>query len=744
MATALEQQIHMEYERPARAEPGSSWLGLIVGHRELFDALQDEWLRPQEGGGRPLGIGRHAVPSVPEASANSISVFLWIDPRRLPRVGTLVWRAGAWTAATSAEIGDKDEAIYWPGVLPTSAIQRIAVPNAEQRARLIGLARQVSNVSLPDVEIDVLGKTPPSQVWSPPEASPEGLSVPRESDALRGAITMALWSVPRVDPWLDILVATLGNTTIDSSRVLEFTGAAWWQTPPWARSGSVPKSAGIETRLWLAAIEVLGSEPAPGARNIAKEIASLAAKQAPRSHAAVAEEWLGETTSILRADSSIDRTRSNTCPVGLALQLVLARPEPATFKRWLDDLPWLPPGVWWTAATLAGLLTGYRHLDTYFRGHARQREIVAFEALRWAGQNVDGMAPPMVLGAPSWRRHDDRIVLSWGTDEFARKPEQSRGKWFVADLSDSAMSTQAMNLAKRAGWNCIRRSLKVTDATMTVVGSGKVSTSRGADTLVVKGSVDISLPANALVEEALDEEEFRRSIAIEGSAEAIGPPEPAHPYPFKDAPEYSSRLEVREPSAAQAALWTDLGPRVTTTQVPGLAYVPNFLSEAEESEILAAIDRSEWRSDLARRVQHYGWRYDYKARRVDSTMRLGPLPSWAAELSQRLADLHLTPQVSDQVIVNEYQGKQGIAPHIDCKPCFADGIAMLSLLESWEMVFRKENGGAKLGQVLERRSVAIMTGEARYEWSHEIPKRKMERKVLRERRVSITFRKVLT
>jgi alkylated DNA repair dioxygenase AlkB len=109
-----------------------------------------------------------------------------------------------------------------------------------------------------------------------------------------------------------------------------------------------------------------------------------------------------------------------------------------------------------------------------------------------------------------------------------------------------------------------------------------------------------------------------------------------------------------------------------------------------------------------------------------------------------LADLHLTPQVSDQVIVNEYQGKQGIAPHIDCKPCFADGIAMLSLLESWEMVFRKENGGAKLGQVLERRSVAVMTGEARYEWSHEIPKRKTERKVLRERRVSITFRRVLT
>ena len=82
---------------------------------------------------------------------------------------------------------------------------------------------------------------------------------------------------------------------------------------------------------------------------------------------------------------------------------------------------------------------------------------------------------------------------------------------------------------------------------------------------------------------------------------------------------------------------------------------------------------------------------------------------------------------------------------------------MISLLESWEMVFRNQGGRGKRKEILrlERRSATIMAKEARYQWSHEIPKRKTEpavsstgnekkrRRVKRERRLSLTFRKVL-
>ena len=178
-------------------------------------------------------------------------------------------------------------------------------------------------------------------------------------------------------------------------------------------------------------------------------------------------------------------------------------------------------------------------------------------------------------------------------------------------------------------------------------------------------------------------------------------------------------------------------------EVPGLTYVKEFLTETEEEKLVRTIDGCEWLADIKRRVQHYGWRYDYKARKVGRSMYIGPLPDWACDLGKRLIEKGLVPQLPDQVIVNEYIENQGILRHADADS-FADGIATISLLESWEMVFREKGTKRKVGQVLERRSVAVMSGDARYRWTHEIPKRKTERgRVMRKRRISLTFRKVI-
>lgn len=185
-------------------------------------------------------------------------------------------------------------------------------------------------------------------------------------------------------------------------------------------------------------------------------------------------------------------------------------------------------------------------------------------------------------------------------------------------------------------------------------------------------------------------------------------------------------------------------------KVPGLRYERDFLDEADEKLIISEIDRGDWIEDLRRRVQHYGWRYDYKARRVDPAMRLGALPAWADALARRLFDAKLVPHLPDQVIVNEYVKDQGIGEHVD-SASFADGIATISLLESWEMVFCNRQSKRKVNCMLERRSVAVIEGKARYDWTHEIPKRKSEPvepgtkhpRRDRGRRVSLTFRKVL-
>ena len=184
--------------------------------------------------------------------------------------------------------------------------------------------------------------------------------------------------------------------------------------------------------------------------------------------------------------------------------------------------------------------------------------------------------------------------------------------------------------------------------------------------------------------------------------------------------------------------------------IPGLAYVPDFLDEAHERRLVEWIDQQDWSNELTRRVQHYGWRYDYKAREVDASMRLDQLPVELAELAERLFQEKLVPQLPDQVIVNEYKTDQGIAPHVDVRG-FANGIATISLLESWQMIFHAPRSKEKVPRLLERRSVAIMCGQARYQWKHEIRKRRYEppleergKRRKRKRRISLTFRKVLS
>jgi len=95
--------------------------------------------------------------------------------------------------------------------------------------------------------------------------------------------------------------------------------------------------------------------------------------------------------------------------------------------------------------------------------------------------------------------------------------------------------------------------------------------------------------------------------------------------------------------------------------------------------LLTFIDEQEWRSDLKRRVQHYGYVYDHRARRVTQADFLSALPRLFDGLADELLSAGLFERAGDQVIVNEYLPGQGIAPHIDCQPYFGDTIASLSL-----------------------------------------------------------------
>ncbi|MBO3761938.1 alpha-ketoglutarate-dependent dioxygenase AlkB [Ciceribacter sp. L1K22] len=187
---------------------------------------------------------------------------------------------------------------------------------------------------------------------------------------------------------------------------------------------------------------------------------------------------------------------------------------------------------------------------------------------------------------------------------------------------------------------------------------------------------------------------------------------------------------------------------ITPDTLPlGAAYLPGFLSSQDEAALVTNLDALPWSEELKRRVQHFGYRYDYRARMVTPDVRLGDLPDWLLVLGERLRAAGCLAAMPDQVIANEYRPGQGISAHVDCVPCFGEIIVSVSLLSPCVMIFRKKADGDRRSILLEPRSALVMSGEARYDWTHEIPARRSDTiggaPLARTRRISLTLRTVL-
>lgn len=177
--------------------------------------------------------------------------------------------------------------------------------------------------------------------------------------------------------------------------------------------------------------------------------------------------------------------------------------------------------------------------------------------------------------------------------------------------------------------------------------------------------------------------------------------------------------------------------------VHGLRYCERFLDSEEQRVTLSAVDSLEWQYDLKRRVQHYGYKYDYKKRRVDPSMYVGQLPEFADRIGTRLVDKGLLTAVPDQLIVNEYEPGQGITPHVDCEPCFHDEIATISLCSVYTMDLTKIGSEQSVSIALPIGSCLVFTGESRFSWKHGIKPRLSDNGRRRGRRISLTFRRVI-
>lgn len=174
----------------------------------------------------------------------------------------------------------------------------------------------------------------------------------------------------------------------------------------------------------------------------------------------------------------------------------------------------------------------------------------------------------------------------------------------------------------------------------------------------------------------------------------------------------------------------------------GLVVIPEYVSVAEEEALITAIDSEAWDTTIRRRVQHYGFQFEYSKLTVDTERPVKPFPPKCDELTHRS---ELSDHGFNQLTINEYVPGIGIASHCDTHSSFTDIIAVVSLGGPINMDFVSDCGSKKVSVEIPNRSLYIMSGDSRYGWRHGVASRKTDRDVegylrSRGRRISLTWR----
>ena len=170
---------------------------------------------------------------------------------------------------------------------------------------------------------------------------------------------------------------------------------------------------------------------------------------------------------------------------------------------------------------------------------------------------------------------------------------------------------------------------------------------------------------------------------------------------------------------------------------PGLFFWPDFLTWAEEDDLLTFVRGIEFRTlemrgvTAKRRIKQFGWHYAFESYQLTPA---DPIPANFSSIAARsAASAGIDASEWAEALVTEYSMGAGIGWHCDA-PAFGI-VAGISLQGACRMRFRTAAGLTAATSALEvpPRSMYLLTGEARTKWQHMISP-------ARELRYSITFR----
>jgi alkylated DNA repair dioxygenase AlkB len=187
-------------------------------------------------------------------------------------------------------------------------------------------------------------------------------------------------------------------------------------------------------------------------------------------------------------------------------------------------------------------------------------------------------------------------------------------------------------------------------------------------------------------------------------------------------------------------------------RIDGLSYYDNVISGELENELMQYLNAAKWKHVSgagSREVIQLGYDYDYRSQKVTKG---DDIPDVIEKLKSLIPD----GEKYNQCIINKYLPGQGISAHIDSKNfgdtivCFTIGSTatmVFSSFKSTDLKLTKEiNEKYSIPILVKPNSVYIMTGPARYQWTHEMTTNKTDKidgKITkRKTRISLTFRTV--
>ena len=146
-------------------------------------------------------------------------------------------------------------------------------------------------------------------------------------------------------------------------------------------------------------------------------------------------------------------------------------------------------------------------------------------------------------------------------------------------------------------------------------------------------------------------------------------------------------------------------------EISGFTLLPDFITEADERDLIANVESGPWETDWRRHIQQYGLGYAGEHGRKASWVR--DFPNWLNALAKRVEPFF--DRFPENSVINEYIPPLGIGPHRDY-PTFGPTVACVSLGSDIVMDFIHPERDLRVPVFVPARSLWVITGEARYQW----------------------------